>query len=293
MRPRKLTRKQQWERLDRSVVRCKRCPRLRDHCREIAKVKRRAYIDQKYWGKPVPTFGVWNADLLVVGLAPGAHGANRTGRMFTGDRSGDWLYRAMFRAGFASQPESVDRNDGLKMKRSAVTSACRCAPPDNKPSREEILHCRPYLHRTIEICQPRVFLALGSIGWRAVVDVARDNGWLETPSPLPKFGHGAVIKLVPNQVVPNQLVPNQKTGRKSAGAIQLKHETTWLVGSYHPSQQNTFTGRLTEQMLDSVLQQVRKLIEELLERYPKTVFGPSVGLERARSFDIQGDHKAA
>jgi uracil-DNA glycosylase len=169
--------------------------------------------------------------LLIVGLAPAAHGANRTGRMFTGDRSGDWLYRALHRAGFASQAEAQDRGDGLRLLRAAITAVCHCAPPDNKPAREELEQCRPWLEQTIELAQPRVFLALGQIAWNELLQVFRRWEW-SSERRRPRFQHGATAKLA--------------------------HQRT-LVGSYHPSQQNTFTGRLTEAMLDDVMAQVRAL----------------------------------
>lgn len=220
-----------WEQLNRRIIRCERCPRLRKYCREIAAEKRRAYLEWTYWGRPLPNFGDLRARLLIVGLAPAAHGGNRTGRMFTGDRSGDWLYRALHRAGFANQAESRDRDDGLQLIDCAITAACHCAPPDNKPTPDEIVNCGEWLQQTIDLVPVRVFLALGQIGWRAVVDEARRRKWHE--GKLPKFGHGAVAPLSGDR---------------------------WLVGSYHPSQQNTFTGKLTEPMFDSVFAKCRELI---------------------------------
>src|SRR5262245_52320799 len=216
-----------WTGLNRRIVRCDRCPRLLDYCRQIAPKKRRAFREHDYWGRPVPNFGRSPARLLVVGLAPAAHGANRTGRMFTGDRSGEWLYRALYKAGFANQPHSASRDDGLELTDCAVTAVCHCAPPDNKPSTEEIANCRPWLAQTIDLVQPRVLLALGQIAWTAVLAEARHRTWQS--GRLPKFGHGAVAPLA--------------GGR-------------WLVGSYHPSQQNTFTGKLTEPMFDLVFARV-------------------------------------
>ncbi|MCA9074089.1 MAG: uracil-DNA glycosylase [Planctomycetaceae bacterium] len=220
-----------WERLNREIIQCERCPRLREHCRQIAEQKRRAYIDCDYWGGPVPNFGDPDGRLLIVGLAPGAHGANRTGRMFTGDRSGDWLYRALHRAGFASQAESVSKVDGLKLKGCSITAACHCAPPDNKPTREEVGHCREWFEKTVDLVEPQVYLALGQLAWRAVIDLARSRDWYT--GRIPKFGHGASFELT--------------DGRH-------------LIGSYHPSQQNTFTGRLTEEMLNDVFDRISKLI---------------------------------
>ncbi|QEG21368.1 uracil-DNA glycosylase [Mariniblastus fucicola] len=222
-----------WQKLQRRVVRCKKCPRLIEHCKAIAKKKRKAYADQKYWGKPVENFGDGRADLLVMGLAPGAHGANRTGRMFTGDRSGDWLYRAMHKFGFASQAESIDRNDGLELVNSVVSGVCHCAPPDNKPNRQEVANCQPFLEQTVAQVQPKVVLALGRLAWTETLRLAKEIGWLspEDAKP-PKFSHGAEHQF-------------------ECGV--------WILASYHPSQQNTFTGRLTEPMFDAVFARARKL----------------------------------
>eukprot|EP00913_Durusdinium_trenchii_P011152 g10474.t1 len=181
-----------WNALNRKIIDCDRCPRLRAHCREIAETKRRAYQDWTYWGRPVANFGDPQARLLIVGLAPAAHGANRTGRMFTGDRSGDWLYRALHRAGFASQPNATDVDDGLVLTDCAITATCHCAPPANKPSREEIAHCAEWFTSTVEIVPVKVFLALGQIGWRSVIDYGREAGWYS--GPIPKFGHAATLQ---------------------------------------------------------------------------------------------------
>jgi uracil-DNA glycosylase family 4 len=226
-----------WEALNARIIVCERCPRLLAHCRRIAAEKRRAFLDWDYWGRPVPNFGDPNARLLIVGLAPAAHGANRTGRMFTGDRSGDWLYRAIHKAGFANQPASTGPGDALRLIDCAITAACHCAPPDNKPTRAEIEHCGEWFRQTVDLLPVRVFLALGHVGWRSVVDLARQRGWLE--GRLPNFGHGAVVAL---------------GGEK------------WIVGSYHPSQQNTFTGRLTESMLDDVFATARRLVTDAAPR---------------------------
>ncbi len=222
-----------WDRLNCRIVACRRCPRLREHCRTIAAGKRRAYAEWAYWGRPVPNFGDPAARLLIVGLAPAAHGANRTGRMFTGDRSGEWLYRALHRAGFANQPTSKSRDDGLALRDCAITATCHCAPPGNRPTPEEIAHCSEWFSATAGRLPVTVFLALGQIAWRAVIDQARLAGWYE--GRLPRFGHGARVELT--------------DGR-------------WLLGSYHPSQQNTFTGKLTEPMLDAVFADARALLSD-------------------------------
>jgi len=212
-----------WNSLNRAIVGCERCIRLRDHCRLIGQKKRRAFLEWEYWARPVPNFGDPKASLLIVGLAPATHGANRTGRMFTGDRSGDWLFRSMHRAGFANQAEATSVDDGLQLQDCAITAVGHCAPPDNKPTVEEIGQCQEWLEDTVSLLRPRVFLALGQIAWKATIDLAiRRHWWV---GKRPKFGHAAEAELT--------------NGAK-------------LVGSYHPSQQNTFTGRLTEDMLDAV-----------------------------------------
>ena len=211
---------------------CRACPRLVRWREDVAVAKRRAYRDQPYWGRPAAGFGDPQAALLIVGLAPAAHGANRTGRLFTGDRSGDWIFAALHRAGAADQPTSVDAADGLSLEGVRMTAAVRCAPPDNKPLPLERDTCEPWLRREMELSAPtvRVVLALGAFGWRAVLSAARSLGWV-VPRPAPRFGHGARAQLV----------------RPDGVLVEL-------VGCYHVSQQNTQTGRLTEQMLDAVLQ---------------------------------------
>jgi uracil-DNA glycosylase family 4 len=221
-----------WEALNSRIVACDRCPRLRKHCATIASIKRKSFAADEYWGKPVPNFGVAPAGLLIVGLAPAAHGGNRTGRVFTGDRSGDWLFRALNKAGFANQPHATHVGDGLELSDCAITAACHCAPPGNKPTSDEIANCRPFLDETFELVQPRVVLALGQIGWAAVTKYYRERRQLTTN---PKFGHGVQHRL-PDGVV--------------------------LMASFHPSQQNTFTGKLTEPMFDRIFVAARTILEE-------------------------------
>lgn len=229
-----------WARLNAEIVSCVRCPRLRAHCEEIARVKRRAYRDQAYWGRPVPGFGDTRARVLLCGLAPAAHGANRTGRMFTGDDSGNWLYAALHRAGFATQPASAGRDDGLALHGAYVTASARCAPPDNRPSTDELAACASFLDREIELLDHvSVVVALGSIAWGAVLRRAMRVDPSSVPSPRPRFGHGAEARV----------------------RIRARAPMVTLLASYHPSRQNTNTGRLTRSMLDAVLQRARALGE--------------------------------
>jgi uracil-DNA glycosylase family 4 len=204
------------------IVACQRCPRLVDWREQVAHEKRRAYADEVYWGRPVPGFGDPEASLLIVGLAPGAHGANRTGRMFTGDRSGEVLYASLHRYGLADRPTSVARDDGLTLTGVWITNAVRCVPPANRPTTEERDECAPFLTRELAILPWRAVLALGAFGWDAIVRHVGVDG------PRPRFGHGARATLA--------------DGRP-------------LLGSYHVSQQNTFTGRLTPAMLDDVVRE--------------------------------------
>ncbi len=222
--------------LDARVSVCRACPRLVGWRESVAVSGRRAgFADQPYWGRPGPGFGDARPRLLVVGLAPAANGTNRTGRMFTGDRSGDWLYAALHRAGYASQPTSRHAGDGLELTGARIVAAVRCAPPANKPTPEERRTCGHWLDRELELAAPtaRCLLALGAIGWDAALAAVRRLGWT-VPRPKPRFGHGAESHLITPQ------------GRRLR-----------LLGSYHVSQQNTFTGKLTEEMLDAVLARTR------------------------------------
>lgn len=224
--------------LTEEIVTCERCPRLRGYCAEIARVKRRAYRDETYWGKPVPGFGDPKARLAIIGLAPGAHGANRTGRVFTGDRSGDYLYRALFEAGFANQPESRSINDGLVLQDAYITGPVRCAPPDNKPSPEEFARCRPYLERELDLLtRVRVVVVLGKLASDAYLGILKDRGIIQTRTAF-AFGHGLEHAL--------------PTGSPA------------LLGCYHPSQQNTSTGRLTAEMLHDIFVRARAITEHAI-----------------------------
>ena len=206
---------------------------MRDHCTQIAAVKRRAYLDWEYWGKPVPGFGDPQARVLILGLAPGAHGSNRTGRMFTGDESGNWLYRVLYRAGFASQSTSVSRDDGLTLRSAYITAAARCAPPGNKPLPEELRNCRPFLEREIDLLSNvKVVVALGKIAFDAYLGILKSRGTIASRAPF-AFGHQCEYRITPGGPV--------------------------LLASYHPSQQNTSTGKLTEKMLFDVFRRARKL----------------------------------
>jgi uracil-DNA glycosylase len=223
-----------WAALERRIVTCRRCPRLVEHRERIAAEKRRQFRDWDYWGKPVTGFGDRRARLLIVGLAPAAHGANRTGRIFTGDRSGDWLYAALHETGFANQPTSQSRDDGLALRDAFVSAIARCAPPGNRPLPAEIESCRPFLVEELRrLNELRVVVALGQVAlagflaaWAAHAEAL--------PSPRPRFGHGAQYRLDPH---------------------------TWLLVSYHPSQQNTFTGKLTRPMFLGVFRAAAKLLE--------------------------------
>jgi uracil-DNA glycosylase family 4 len=222
-----------WNILQKQIINCNRCPRLRSHCLHVAAEKRAAFREQTYWGKPVPGFGSPDARLLIVGLAPAAHGANRTGRVFTGDRSGDFLFRCLHETGFANQPTSLHREDGLQLIDAVITGVCRCAPPGNKPLPEEIANCAPFLMRTLDLMPNlRGVVALGRIAFEHCLRLYAARGWLP-PGKKPTFGHGAAYMF-------------------PAGPF--------LLATFHPSQQNTFTGKLTPPMMRQVFEQAKTLI---------------------------------
>jgi uracil-DNA glycosylase family 4 len=244
------------DQLSADVVACRACPRLVAWREEVAREKRAAFRDEQYWGRPVPGFGDPEASIVVVGLAPAAHGANRTGRMFTGDRSGEWLYRALWRAGLANRPESVSRDDGLRLLGAYITAPVRCAPPANKPTVDERDRCRPFLERELALLdRARVYVVLGSFGYQVLAGVLGIR-------PRPKFGHGVEVP-VPVPPPTATLAPP----RDGAG------EPRTLLCSYHVSQQNTFTGKLTEAMLDDVFGRAC----ELAGRPPGPGPGPVLG----------------
>jgi len=227
--------------LEGEVVACRRCPRLVAWREEVARTKRASYADEEYWGRPVPSFGDPSAWLLIVGLAPGAHGANRTGRMFTGDRSGDWLYGSLHEAGLASRPESAARDDGLVLSGAWITAVVRCVPPGNRPSTAERDACLPWLEAELPLLPSvRVVVALGGFAWTNALRALESLG-CAIPRPRPKFGHGAEAIV----------------DTSSFDSIDADH--LLLLGSYHPSQQNTFTGRLTREMLDGVWGRAREV----------------------------------
>ena len=221
--------------LNREIIVCTRCPRLVEYRAEVARIKRRAYRDCDYWGKPVAGFGDPHARLLLVGLAPGAHGANRTGRMFTGDSSGDFLYQALFESGFASQPTSVSRDDGLTLSDAYIGAAVRCAPPDNKPAPEEIRNCRPYLERELELLGDlRVVVALGRVAFDVYLSILRSEAKIVRRSDF-VFAHNREHRTGPGQPL--------------------------LISSFHPSQQNTATGKLTRAMFREVFLRAKRHLE--------------------------------
>lgn len=215
------------------VSACRKCPRLVEYRESVAHEKRRAYREWTYWGRGVPGFGDFNAQLFILGLAPAAHGGNRTGRVFTGDRSGDFLYRAMYEAGFANQPTSRNRDDGLQLHNAYIAAAVRCAPPANKPLPTEILNCRGYLKEELALLRPKAILALGKIAWDAYLDVLKQDGLISSRASY-KFGHGA--------------------------EVSFPFDGPHLFGIYHPSQQNTQTGLVTEAMYAKVLKQIQNFL---------------------------------
>src|SRR5271166_4848924 len=220
--------------LNQEIISCRKCPRLVRYREKVAREKRRAFRECEYWGKPIPGFGDPRAELLILGLAPAAHGGNRTGRVFTGDRSGDFLYKALFKAGFANQPTSVRRDDGLQLRNAYIAAAARCAPPANKPLPSEIQNCREYLERELDLLRPKAMLALGKIAWDAYLETLKSEGKIASRGAY-KFGHGA--------------------------EVEIARDLPRLFGVYHPSQQNTQTGRVTEAMYAQVLKRIRRFLD--------------------------------
>ena len=215
------------------VCDCRKCPRLVKYREKVSREKRRAYREWEYWGHGVPGFGDSEAKLFILGLAPAAHGGNRTGRVFTGDRTGDFLYKALFRAGFANQPNSLHRQDGLQLRNAYIAAAVRCAPPANKPLLSEIVNCRGYLQRELELLRPAAILALGKIAWDAYLEILKRHDKIASRAAY-KFGHGA--------------------------EVEIASDLPRLFGVYHPSQQNTQTGRVTEAMYAQVLKRIRSFL---------------------------------
>jgi uracil-DNA glycosylase len=247
-----------FDELNARIVACGRCPRLREWCAEVARTKRAAFRGETYHGRPVPNFGDPDAGLLLVGLAPAAHGANRTGRMFTGDRSGDFLFRAMHRAGFATQPTATDSSDGLRLRGALITATCHCAPPANKPTPEEIRNCEPFLDETLDLARNvRVIVALGRTGFESVLRLYRRRGWIERPSAF-AFGHG---------------VEHAFRGTPAPT----------ILCSFHPSQQNTFTGKLTPAMLDAVFARAAALCGRTATATPRRADARRPSSDRSRS----------
>ena len=220
--------------LQEEIVACRKCPRLVAYREKVAREKRRAFREWTYWGKPVTGFGDSKAALLILGLAPAAHGANRTGRVFTGDRSGDFLYKALFKAGFANQPTSLHRDDGLQLSNAYIAAAIRCAPPHNKPLPQEISNCRGYFERELEILHPKAVLALGKIAWDAYLEILKRRGLIASRAAF-RFAHGA--------------------------EAALPGDSPRLFGVYHPSQQNTQTGKVTPAMYAQVLRRIRRFLD--------------------------------
>jgi uracil-DNA glycosylase family 4 len=231
------------------IIDCRRCPRLVKHREAVASEPPRRYRGQRYWARPLPGFGDPEARVLLVGLAPAAHGGNRTGRMFTGDRSGDWLFRALHEAGFANQPTSIDPDDGLRLAGAYITATARCAPPANKPTPIELRRCQPFLLEELRLLRHvRVVVALGKIGWDAYLRTRREAGQA-VPRPLPRFGHGVSARMPADNIA--------------------------LLGSFHPSQQNTFTGKLTRPMLRAIFVKARRMSKEILPSRDKKQARPA------------------
>ena len=217
------------------IVACRKCPRLVEYREKVAHEKRRAFREETYWGKPVPGFGDPAAKLVILGLAPAAHGGNRTGRVFTGDRSGDFLFAALYEAGFANQPTSIHRDDGLRLKNAYVAATCRCAPPDNKPLPSEIANCVGYLESELALLKPKALLALGKIAWDGYLGILKQRGVIASRAAY-VFAHGA--------------------------EVELPGDASRLFGVYHPSQQNTQTGRVTAAMYAEVLRRIRRFLDK-------------------------------
>lgn len=224
-----MTKQSELLKVNEEIINCRKCARLVEWREEVARVKRKAYRDQDYWGRAVPGFGDHNARVLVVGLAPGAHGSNRTGRVFTGDASGGFLFPALYRAGFANQPQAMSRDDGLLLHDLYIAAVAHCAPPANKPSPEELENCQPFLKKTLRILEPKVIVCLGRIAFERLLRIysIRNPAW--------KFGHGAHYRM---------------------------ENGAWILCSYHPSQQNTLTGKLTTTMFDDIWQKTKLLLQE-------------------------------
>ena len=247
------------EDVGRAVSACRACPRLVAWRERVADEKRAAFRDEDYWARGVPGFGDPRARLVIVGLAPAAHGANRTGRMFTGDRSGDWLYGALHRAGFATRPDSTRRDDGLRLTDAWVTAAVRCAPPANRPTPAERESCRPFLERELELLdRVRVAVALGGFAFAQLLRIWRDRGG-NVPRPAPRFGHGVEMSLgAESDEAGMRLRPE---GTRPPPGERRPLPAVTLIASYHPSQQNTFTGTLTEPMFDAIWARARAVLE--------------------------------
>jgi uracil-DNA glycosylase family 4 len=243
--------------IERTVVRCTRCPELRAYCATVAREKKRAYADEVYWGKPVPAFGDPDARVVLVGLAPGAHGSNRTGRMFTGDASGDFLFPALYRAGFASQEFATGRDDGMVLRDCIITAAGRCAPPKNKPTPQQLRNCFPYLvEEFAALGNLRVAIALGRIGFEAIVRALTERGYAFESKPV--FGHLAEVIARPSTTALRAYARDDKKNAPRAN----NRGTITVLSSFHPSRQNTNTGKLTAPMFDAVFERARAIMAD-------------------------------